>query len=100
MEVKQGLVKVLHIAKIDFGPYSQIFRISTDHKYPEVVSWNSSSLTILPSGFYWDAVTPDDYTVIRFPETNLNTAIYHEDKYTVFFAQFAQRKAENLIWES
>jgi hypothetical protein len=97
IEVKEGKVKVERIRKLDFGPYSRVFCIDTDIKRPEIVSWSSSTLTLLPTGFDWESVDVEDFTVIRFPETDLNTSVYFLDRYCVYFIQFEER-AGTEVW--
>jgi hypothetical protein len=98
LSVTQGLVHVEDISVISKTEDAVIYEIGTREKYPEVISWNSDSLTLLPRNFEWEAVTPADFTLVRFPEKKNHLAAYQENKYSVYFIQF-KNNASEMIWE-
>jgi hypothetical protein len=100
LEVTQGKVEVEWIETPQDTEDFVIYRIHTKQKRIEVVSWNSSSLTLLPEGFAWEAVKPSDFTIIKFPERIWFNSLYQEERYSVIFVQYKDRDGENCVWDA
>ena len=99
VEVTQGGVKVISVELIADIPECVIYKVNTQEKRPNVMSWGMCSLTLLQEGdLDWlDKVRPEDYTVVRFPELKESTSAYFEERYCVYFMQFSE-KGGREIW--
>jgi hypothetical protein len=98
IEVSEGLVKVNFIEALHETDEFIVYMVNTATKRPEVISWNSSTVTLLPADKDWGMIRPMDYTVIRFPEKRGFTSVYQEERYCVFFIQFKTEHG-TIVWE-
>lgn len=96
--VTQGLIEVVSIDVLHDHPACVVYLVNTEQKRPEVISWNSDSLTVLPVGKLREGATAADYTVIRFPERKWFSSAYLEERYGVYFMQFSCAEPKT-VWE-
>lgn len=103
IEVTQGLINITRIETIHNTSTFVAYRVNTHQKRPEVISWNSSQVTLLPANISPFDITAADYTVIRFPERkDLDNqhffSVYQEERYAIYFIQFKDDIGET-VWE-